>query len=81
MLNITADAEMQRHAYLHANFGTDVEIDDATDLESISDEQLEVILERARQEYRSFKPPISSVTCTYKHMTRKGRGQTFVKTK
>ena len=78
---MTADTVMQRNACLHANFGTDVDIDDATDLESITDEQLEEILQNARMEYKKMKPPVSSVHCTYKHMKRMARGQTMVKVK
>ena len=79
VLNITADTETQRNAFLHANFGTDVEMDDPTDIESITDEQLEELLAKARVEYKSYKPPETNLQCTFNYTKPKTRGIGFIK--
>ena len=66
VLNVTADVETQKNAFLHANFGTDVEIEEPSDIESVTDEQLELLLEKAKVEYSDVKPPVTSLQCAYK---------------
>ena len=78
VLNITADTETQRNAFLHANFGTDVEMEEPSEIESVTDEQLENLLQKAKMEYKENKPPITSLQCAYRY-TRSKIGLGFLK--
>ena len=53
---------------MHVNFGVVPVIEDATDLNIVEDEDLHNIISEARDEFKSFTPPMPTLPCTYRNV-------------
>ena len=73
-MNVTMDSETQRKAYLHANFGVDLNDEEPVNLDEADDIQIENILQKAKRESQTFTPPLPSMRCTYRHVKRPSIG-------
>ena len=78
VLNVTVDTEAQRQAFLHANFGVDINDEEPVNLDMVDDIQIENVLKKAREEVRTFTPPMSTLQCTYRHVKRPSVGTRVV---